>query len=86
MKRKNFPLQIFLVLEIEVNPRFCGSFSILILFIATGQWPECEYSSATRFSMLMEHYQNVVQQEKQEKQDLWRRKAPKQHKYPSLTV
>ncbi|XP_037026479.1 dynactin subunit 4 [Bradysia coprophila] len=52
---------------------------------ATGQWPECEYSNATRFSLLMEHYQTVVQQEKQEKQDLWRRKAPKQHKYPNLT-
>lgn len=54
--------------------------------VATGQWPELEYAHATRFALLLEHYQNVVLQDKQEKQDYWRRKAPKQHKFPSLTV
>lgn len=54
--------------------------------VATGQWPDLEYAHANRFSMLQEHYQNVVLHEKQEKQDFWRRKAPKPHKYPSLTV
>lgn len=54
--------------------------------VATGQWPDLEYAHATRFSLLLEHYQNVVLQDKQEKQDYWRRKAPKQHKFPSLTV
>lgn len=54
--------------------------------VATGQWPELEYAHATRFSLLLEHYQNVVLQDKQEKHDFWRRKTPKQHKYPSLTV
>lgn len=53
---------------------------------ATGQWPESEYANATRISLLLEHYQNIIIQEKQEKQDFWRRKAPKQNKYPSLTV
>lgn len=54
-------------------------------YIATGQWPEAEYAHATRFALLQEHFKNVVVQEKQEK-DFWRRKAPKQHKFPSLTV
>ncbi|XP_055632676.1 dynactin subunit 4 [Toxorhynchites rutilus septentrionalis] len=53
--------------------------------VATGQWPEPEYSNATRFAMLLEHYQSVVLHEKQEKQELWRRKTPKQSKFPSLT-
>ncbi|XP_058445255.1 dynactin subunit 4 [Malaya genurostris] len=53
--------------------------------VATGQWPEPEYSSATRFALLLEHYQSVVLHEKQEKQELWRRKTPKQSKFPSLT-
>ncbi|XP_058829846.1 dynactin subunit 4 [Topomyia yanbarensis] len=53
--------------------------------VATGQWPEPEYSNATRFSLLLEHYQSVVLHEKQEKQELWRRKTPKQSKFPSLT-
>uniref|UniRef100_A0A6B2E955 Dynactin subunit 4 n=1 Tax=Phlebotomus kandelakii TaxID=1109342 RepID=A0A6B2E955_9DIPT len=53
--------------------------------VATGSWPESEYSHATRFALLMEHYQAVVLRDKQERQDYQRRKAPKQHKYPSLT-
>lgn len=53
---------------------------------ANGLWPEIGYAHATRFSMLLEHYQKVVLQEKQEKQDFWKRKAPKVHKFPSLTV
>lgn len=53
--------------------------------VATGQWPEPEYANATRFSLLLEHYQSVVLHEKQEKQELWRRKTPKQSKFPSLT-
>lgn len=53
--------------------------------VATGQWPEPEYANATRFALLLEHYQSVVLHDKQEKQELWRRKAPKQSKFPSLT-
>jgi dynactin-4 len=53
--------------------------------VATGQWPEQEYLNATRFSNLLDYYQSVVLHEKQEKQELWRRKAPKPSKYPSLT-
>lgn len=53
--------------------------------VATGSWPEPEYSNVTRFAQLMEYYQSVVLQEKQERQEFWRRKAPKQHKYPSLS-
>ena len=52
--------------------------------VATGSWPEAEYIYATRFAQLMEYHQSVVLQEKQEKQELWRRKTPKP-KYPSLT-
>lgn len=52
--------------------------------VATGSWPEPEYIHATRFGQLMEHHQSVVLQEKQEKQELWRRKTPKS-KFPSLT-
>lgn len=33
----------------------------------------------------MDYYRSIVLQEKQEKQDFWRRKTPKSHKYPSLT-
>lgn len=54
--------------------------------VATGQWPDLEYAHANRFAMLLEHCQNVVLHDKQEKQDFLRRKAPKPHKYPSLTV
>ncbi len=53
---------------------------------ATNSWPEPEYGHATRFAMLLEHYQAVVLYERQEKQDYLRRKTPKQHKFPSLTV
>uniref|UniRef100_A0A1Q3G1K6 Dynactin subunit 4 n=1 Tax=Culex tarsalis TaxID=7177 RepID=A0A1Q3G1K6_CULTA len=53
--------------------------------VATGQWPEPEYDNATRFGLLLEHYQSVVLHEKQEKQELWRRKTPKASKFPSLT-
>lgn len=52
---------------------------------ANGSWPECEYRNAQRFSILLEHFQAVVLQEKQEKQEFWRRKAPKPHKFPSIT-
>ncbi|XP_050076660.1 dynactin subunit 4 [Anopheles maculipalpis] len=52
---------------------------------ATGQWPEPEYPNATRFALLLEHYQSVVLHEKQERQELWRRKAPKKSQFPSLT-
>lgn len=52
--------------------------------IASGSWPEPEYIHATRFAQLMEYHQSVVLQEKQEKQELWRRKTPKT-KFPSLT-
>jgi dynactin 4 len=54
--------------------------------VATGQWPEPEYLHSTRYSMLMEHFQAVVLHDKQEKQDFLRRKTPKQHSFPSLTV
>uniref|UniRef100_A0A1B0CK06 Dynactin subunit 4 n=1 Tax=Lutzomyia longipalpis TaxID=7200 RepID=A0A1B0CK06_LUTLO len=53
--------------------------------VATGSWPESEYANATRFALLMEHFQAVVLRDKQERQDYLRRKSPKQHKYPSLT-
>lgn len=53
--------------------------------VATGSWPEAEYIHATRFAQLMDYHQSVVLQEKQEKQELWRRKTPKQHKFPSLS-
>lgn len=53
--------------------------------IAVGSWPECEYRNAQRFSILLEHFQAVVLQEKQEKQEYWRRKAPKPNKFPSIT-
>lgn len=52
---------------------------------ATGSWPEPEYENANRFAFLMDYYQSIVMQEKQERQDFWRRKTPKSHKYPSLT-
>lgn len=52
--------------------------------VATGSWPEAEYVNATRFAQLMEYHQSVVLQEKQEKQELWRRKTPKT-KFPSLS-
>uniref|UniRef100_A0A182PL25 Dynactin subunit 4 n=1 Tax=Anopheles epiroticus TaxID=199890 RepID=A0A182PL25_9DIPT len=52
---------------------------------ATGQWPEPEYPNATRFALLLEHYQSVVLHDKQERQELWRRKTPKKTQFPSLT-
>ncbi|XP_049300134.1 dynactin subunit 4 [Anopheles funestus] len=52
---------------------------------ATGQWPEPEYPNTTRFALLLEHYQSVVLHDKQERQELWRRKAPKKSQFPSLT-
>uniref|UniRef100_A0A182JXB4 Dynactin subunit 4 n=1 Tax=Anopheles christyi TaxID=43041 RepID=A0A182JXB4_9DIPT len=52
---------------------------------ATGQWPEPEYPNATRFALLLEHYQSLVLHEKQERQELWRRKTPKKSQFPSLT-
>jgi hypothetical protein len=36
--------------------------------------------------MLMEYYQNIVLQDKQEKQDYQRRKAQKQPKYANVPV
>lgn len=59
---------------------------INIYFIATGAWPENECSYQTRFNALLEYYQAVVLQDKQEKQEYLRRKTPKAHKFPSLTV
>ncbi|KFB35593.1 AGAP000908-PA-like protein [Anopheles sinensis] len=53
--------------------------------VATGQWPEPEYPNATRFALLLEHYQSIVLHDKQERQELWRRKTPRQSKFPSLT-
>lgn len=53
---------------------------------ATSSWPEQEYAHANRFAMLLEHYQAVVLHDKQEKQEYQRRKAPKQTKFPSMTV
>uniref|UniRef100_A0A182VSQ4 Dynactin subunit 4 n=1 Tax=Anopheles minimus TaxID=112268 RepID=A0A182VSQ4_9DIPT len=52
---------------------------------ATGQWPEPEYPNATRFALLLEHYQSVVLHDQQERQELWRRKTPKKSQFPSLT-
>lgn len=52
---------------------------------ATGAWPENECAYQTRFNALSEYYQAVVQQDKQEKQEYLRRKAPRSHKFPSLT-
>lgn len=54
--------------------------------IATGSWPEPEFANTTRFALLLEHFQSLVIHNKQEKQDYIRRKTPKQHKFPSLTV
>lgn len=53
--------------------------------VATGAWPELEVPHDIRFQKLVEHYQALVLQRKQEKQDGWRRKSQKQHKFPSLT-
>ncbi|XP_054730427.1 dynactin subunit 4 [Anastrepha obliqua] len=53
--------------------------------VATGAWPENECSYQTRFNSLLEYYQAVVLQDKQEKQEYLRRKTPKAHKFPSLT-
>lgn len=53
--------------------------------VATGSWPDNEYAHQTRFASLFEYDQAIVLQEKQEKQDYWRRKTPKTHKFPSLT-
>ncbi|XP_017471029.1 PREDICTED: dynactin subunit 4 [Rhagoletis zephyria] len=53
--------------------------------VATGAWPENDCSYQTRFNALLEYYQAVVLQDKQEKQEYLRRKTPKAHKFPSLT-
>lgn len=53
--------------------------------VATGSWPDNEYAHQTRFDSLLEYYQSVVLQEKQEKQEYNRRKTPKSHKFPTLT-
>ncbi|XP_037938032.1 dynactin subunit 4-like [Teleopsis dalmanni] len=53
--------------------------------VATGAWPDSECSYRTRFNSLLEYYQAVVLQDKQEKQEYMRRKTPKAHKFPSLT-
>uniref|UniRef100_A0A2M4AME9 Dynactin subunit 4 n=1 Tax=Anopheles triannulatus TaxID=58253 RepID=A0A2M4AME9_9DIPT len=53
--------------------------------VATGQWPEPEHPSATRFAQLFDHYRSVALHDKQERQELWRRKAPRPTKYPNLT-
>ncbi|ALC42022.1 CG12042 [Drosophila busckii] len=53
--------------------------------VATGTWPDNESLYQARFNTLMEYYQSLVLQEKQEKQEFQRRKAPKHNKYPSLT-
>lgn len=53
--------------------------------VATGAWPELEVPHDTRFLKLLEYFQAVVLQRKQEKQDNWRRKSPKPSKFPSLT-
>lgn len=53
--------------------------------VATGTWPDKECLYQVRFNTLMEYYQSLVLQEKQEKQEFLRRKTPKQHKFPSLT-
>lgn len=58
----------------------------LCTILAAGNWPEIEYANATRFSKLMEYFQDVVLVEKQEKQDYSRRMTPKKHKFASLTV
>ncbi|XP_031629358.1 dynactin subunit 4 [Contarinia nasturtii] len=52
---------------------------------AAGNWPEIEYAHSTRFSKLMEYYQDTVIVDKQEKQDYSRRMTPKKHKFGSLT-
>lgn len=59
---------------------------LLHFVLAVGSWPEIEYGHATRFSKLMEFYQDVVLVEKQDKQDYSRRMTPKKHKFASLTV
>ncbi|KAH8372929.1 hypothetical protein KR009_008273 [Drosophila setifemur] len=53
--------------------------------VATGTWPDNECLYQARFNALVEYFQAVVLQEKQEKLEFMRRKAPKQHKFPSLT-
>nr|XP_016941203.1 dynactin subunit 4 [Drosophila suzukii] len=53
--------------------------------VATGTWPDNECLYQARFNALVEYFQAVVLQEKQEKMEFMRRKAPKQHKFPSLT-
>lgn len=52
----------------------------------TFSWPEPEYSHATRFQLLLEHFQAVVLHEKQERQEYLKRKAPRTTKFPSMTV
>lgn len=52
----------------------------------TFSWPEPEYHHATRFQMLLEHFQAVVLHEKQERHEYLKRKAPRTTKFPSMTV
>lgn len=52
----------------------------------TCSWPEEEYAHSNRFQLLLEHYQAVVLQEKQEKQDYLKRKSTKTTKFASMTV
>lgn len=56
-----------------------------VCFLAVGAWPENECSFQSRFNSLLEYYQAVVQQDKQEKLEYMKRVMPKVHKYPSLT-
>ncbi|KAH8254678.1 hypothetical protein KR032_011614 [Drosophila birchii] len=53
--------------------------------VATGTWPDNECLYQARFNSLVEYFQAIVLQEKQEKMEFMRRKTPKQHKFPSLT-
>ncbi|XP_022232227.2 dynactin subunit 4 [Drosophila obscura] len=53
--------------------------------VASGTWPDNECLYQARFNTLVDYYQSIVLQEKQEKLEFMRRKAPKQHKFPSLT-
>ena len=55
-------------------------------FTASGAWQDKECGYQSRYNSLLEYFQAVVLQDKQEKQEYLRRKAPKAHKFPSLTV
>lgn len=53
---------------------------------AKGTWPENEFVHQARFQSVLEYYQKVVMHDKQEKQEMIKRKTMKPHKFPSLTV